>query len=79
MPQNGQIMQYLWPTLSDNWSLKPFIGHFQSGRFTRVLLSSKIIFVISVSNMDVVGTQEPSQWAEFIEDQSVCLTFYIWK
>ena len=32
------ILQYFWPALSDNWSLKPIFGLFESGRFTQVLL-----------------------------------------
>ena len=32
------ILQYFWPALSNNWSLKPIFGHFESGRFRQVLL-----------------------------------------
>ena len=32
------ILQYFWPALSDNWSWKPFLGIFESGRFRQVLL-----------------------------------------
>ena len=32
------ILQYFGPALSDNWSLKPFFGLFESGRFRQVLL-----------------------------------------
>ena len=31
------ILQYFWPTLSDNWSWKPIFRLFESGRFTQVL------------------------------------------
>ena len=32
------ILLYFWPALSDNWSWKPILGHFESGCFTQVLL-----------------------------------------
>ena len=32
------ILQYFWPTLSDNWSWKPIFKLFESGNFTQVLL-----------------------------------------
>ena len=32
------ILQYFWPALSDNWSLKPIFGHFESGSLTQVSL-----------------------------------------
>ena len=32
------IFQYFWPALSDNWSWKPILGPFESGRYTEVLL-----------------------------------------
>ena len=31
------ILQYFLPALSDNWSLKPIFGLFESGCFTQVL------------------------------------------
>ena len=34
----GSILQYFWPTLSDNWSSKPIYGLFESVCFTQVLL-----------------------------------------
>ena len=37
------ILQYFWPALSDNWSWKPVLGLFESGRFTQVLLYVRII------------------------------------
>ena len=36
------ILQYFWLALSDTWSWKPIFGLFESGRFTRVLLSKDI-------------------------------------
>ena len=32
------ILQYFLPALSDNWSLKPIFGLFESGRLKEVLL-----------------------------------------
>ena len=32
------ILQYVWPALSDNWCWKPIFGLSESGRFTQVLL-----------------------------------------
>ena len=32
------ILQYLWPALSDNWSWKPIFGLCESGCFTQTLL-----------------------------------------
>ena len=32
------ILQYFWPPLSNNWSLKTIFGLFESGCFTQVLL-----------------------------------------
>ena len=32
------ILQYFWPALSDDRSWKPKFCHFESGRFTQVLL-----------------------------------------
>ena len=32
------ILQYFWPTLSDNWSWKPIFDLFESGHFRQVLL-----------------------------------------
>ena len=31
-------LQYIQPALSHNWSRKPILGLFESGRFTQVLL-----------------------------------------
>ena len=35
------ILQYVWPALSNNWSLKPICGIFESDRFTQVSLYCK--------------------------------------
>ena len=34
----GSILQYYWPALSDNWSIKPIFNLFESGCFRQVLL-----------------------------------------
>ena len=45
------ILQYFWPAISDNWSWKPIIGLFKSGRFTQVLFLSKNIKVERKTNI----------------------------
>ena len=51
------ILQYFWPTLSDNWSWKPISGLFESGRLTQVLLYSKRKqpqYFVTNENMDLL-------------------------
>ena len=40
----SSILQYFWPSLSDNRSWKPFYGPFESGCFRQVLLYSKEVY-----------------------------------
>ena len=39
------ILQYFWPTLSNNWSWKQIFGLFESDCFTQVLLYIDILCV----------------------------------
>ena len=54
------ILQYFWPTLSDNWSYKPIFGLFESGRYTQVLLYSHSFCVFFYPFRQYEGGDIPS-------------------
>ena len=45
------ILQYFWPELSDNCSLNPKFGLFETGRFTQVTVSDGSLILNMGSDM----------------------------
>ena len=67
------ILQYFWPALSDNWSWKPTFGHFESGRFTQVLLYKMCWQVLTVNTVKLFIAQKTClRWSKELDS-------YMWK
>ena len=67
------ILQYFWPALSDNYSWKQILAHFESGRFTQVVLYD--VHYVQLQNGEITISDVCKSWPS--RQNTICKTIIV--